>query len=787
MMRLFMKGKPWLPGVLILCSGKALPDTYDGLPPPATLKKSLSEYTLWLTLEVNGRDNESVVPVTVRQDRYLVDAEILRHNHVLVSQQASGKQDVSELRGVKVSYDSGRQKLLLSVPDSWLPVQSLGRTGSASAMAWSSSGILLNYDAYSSDGKGEGYSALWLEQRWFTERGYLTDTGTLRHQWARSEYGQAQNYIRYDTTWRFSDADRLISYQAGDVISNSLSWSNSVRFGGVRISRSFEIRPDLVTYPLLNWSGTASVPGSLDLFINGYKASSYNVIAGPWTLINTPYINGAGEATVVTTDALGRQVSTSIPFYVSNRLLRPGLSDFDFTVGALRHNYGIRNSDYGATAGSGYYRYGLTDNVTLSAESEASSDLVKFGAGADVSAPRFGTVSLSASQSSTGSSGQQYSIGYSWFSPAFSASLSHVERTAGFSDLSVYNTRATLSRRTEQATVTLVPFGHAAGNIGLGYFDITARDGTRTRLANLSWSYGLWGNSSLHLALNKDLDANGISGQLQVTIPIGSVGTLTAGSQRSSNGGGMLRTLNYSQSTPVAGGLGWNLAASDGPDRYTQVDLTYKHRYTTLSGGVNGLTGNRLRWFDASGSVVWMDNSLFASNKINDAFIVVSTSGYPDVPVLYENQQVGRTDRSGHLLIPSVSAWYPARLTIDPMGLPASIQTPLVEQRIAVREGGGALINFPLLKTQPILLRLRDAAGHPLPLGIPVTEIHSGKIALTGYGGEAWFDNVPSESVFTLTVEGKECRQAVALKRSFSQLQPEPLTCPILISRKVSQ
>ena len=38
------------------------------------------------------------------------------------------------------------------------------------------------------------------------------------------------------------------------------------------------------------------------------------------TLTNVPFINGAGEAVVVTTDALGRQVSTSVPFYVTSTL-----------------------------------------------------------------------------------------------------------------------------------------------------------------------------------------------------------------------------------------------------------------------------------------------------------------------------------------------------------------------------------------------------------------------------------------------------------------------------------
>ena len=38
--------------------------------------------------------------------------------------------------------------------------------------------------------------------------------------------------MRYDTLWKHSDSDQMISYQAGDVVSNALTWSSSVRMGG---------------------------------------------------------------------------------------------------------------------------------------------------------------------------------------------------------------------------------------------------------------------------------------------------------------------------------------------------------------------------------------------------------------------------------------------------------------------------------------------------------------------------------------------------------------------------
>lgn len=50
---------------------------------------------------------------------------------------------------------------------------------------------------------------------------------------------------------------------------------------------------------------------------------------------------------MVTTDALGRQVSTTLPFYVTSSLLQQGLSDYSVAAGSLRRDYAVRDFSYG--------------------------------------------------------------------------------------------------------------------------------------------------------------------------------------------------------------------------------------------------------------------------------------------------------------------------------------------------------------------------------------------------------------------------------------------------------
>jgi hypothetical protein len=80
-----------------------------------------------------------------------------------------------------------------------------------------------------------------------------------------------------------------------------------------------------------------------------------------------------------------------------------------------------------------------------------------------------------------------------------------------------------------------------------------------------------------------------------------------------------------------------------------------------------------------------MDGKVFAANQIDDAFAVVRTGRQAGVPVMFENQVVGRTGRSGHLLVPWVASHYPGKFSIDPGSLPLEVEPKSVEQRVVVR------------------------------------------------------------------------------------------------------
>ncbi|MBU1330753.1 MAG: fimbria/pilus outer membrane usher protein [Gammaproteobacteria bacterium] len=745
---------------------------------------SAQELQLYLELVVNHLPTGRVIGVVERDGRYFVERdELLAVGVQLDAQQTDAVLALDEITGLRSEYDEGMQRLLLVLPSAWLPHQEIGsRQLFDRTAAQSSPGALLNYDLYYSDTAGASRSvSAWMEQRVFNGYGLLSNTGIWRRSFNFD--GRNDGYSRYDTSWRYDQQDSLHSYVAGDLVSGALTWNSAVRLGGVQVARNFALRPDLITYPLPSFSGDAAVPSSVELFINNARVSSDNLEPGPFTLNNVPFISGAGQATVVTTDVQGRRVSTSVPFYVTDQLLQKGLSDYSISAGALRKAYGIEDFAYGSFASSASLRHGISDSFTLEGHVETGEDLRLAGAGGSMAVGRWGTLSSALAGSRfEGRTGQQYSLSYSYYSPRFGVAMQHIQRSPNYADLSVVSALENtvvgrfLPARSDQLTFSFSPAG--LGSIGVGYFDLRNGAGQQTRLLNLSWSRSFSGNVSVYGAFNRLLGESGYSAQLQLVIPFDLHTSFTAGIERNSQGGHTQR-VSYSRSAPSDGGLGYNLGYASGANDFMQASAAWRASQAQLQAGVYRDEGRHTYWGDLSGSLVLMDNALFASNRIDDAFVLVDTDGYADVPVRFEHQLLGRTDRNGHLLVPWVPSYYRGHYEIDPLGLPVNVRTPDVRQSLAVHRGSGARLPFDLREVSAASIVLADEQGQFLPRGSKVERVGGREPAYVGWDGLVYFEELDEQNDLRVSLAGGgQCEVRVSLPaQTRDVLVLGPLTC----------
>ncbi|ALJ15213.1 fimbria/pilus outer membrane usher protein [Sphingopyxis macrogoltabida] len=748
------------PGGAYAANGDRRLDGYADLPPPVRpddVAKLAAEQRLELELFVNGLQTGIVAAVVKQGGRFRMRAGDLRRAGLLF--EAPGDMlFLDELEGVRADYDALTQQLHLTVSPEYLPAQRLGGADREFRPAQYDMGALLNYDLYVTGGnRGSVQASLWHEARIFGSAGIFSTTGAIRT-------GAGKRYVRFDSYWRWSDERSMTTIEAGDIITRTLPYAPAVRLGGIQVSRDFSVRPDIITYPLPEFAGNAALPSTVDLVVDGQRIAGSRVNPGPFTLGTLPPINGYGQANLIVTDMHGRSVATALPFYVSSALLRPGLTDYSVAAGAFRRNYGIRNFDYGGFAVSASARHGVTRGLTLEVRAEVADDMRLAGGGAVVKLGNFGTVSAAYSRSfGSNANGGQLDLSYEYQARGFSIGLRHTRRGSGYLDLGLLdrgNRGDRPGRERLSAATASVSLG-SAGTLGIGYFELRQERGRDARLANLAWAIPLWGESRVYASLSRDFIDRSWSGALTLSIPLGG-GTLNAGVAQDQDGRTGVRA-DYSRPVPTEGGFGWNASAvsEDGGSPYLRGDVIWRTQPVQLRAGAYGrddVTG----WFGASGSLVLMDGSLFAANRVSDAFAVVSTNGEPGIPVRYENQLIGTTNSKGQLLVPAASAYYPARYDIDTLDLPANVQTPVVSQRVAIAAGSGHVIRFPVAHMAAARATLRDAAGAVIPAGAAVT-INGDRSTYVGWDGLLFIEQVAADNRIAVSLpDGTTCHAAFA-------------------------
>ncbi len=98
--------------------------------------------------------------------------------------------------------------------------------------------------------------------------------------------------MRLESKWQYVDPEKVRIYTLGDFISNSSDWGSSVRLAGLQWSSAYTQRGDIVTSALPQFSGSAALPSTLDLYVNQQKIYSGLVPSGPFDVKQLPFISG---------------------------------------------------------------------------------------------------------------------------------------------------------------------------------------------------------------------------------------------------------------------------------------------------------------------------------------------------------------------------------------------------------------------------------------------------------------------------------------------------------------
>lgn len=694
---------------------------------------------IYLEAVINGTSTQTIARFRLRDGRLSATADELHSIGIRTDDlrpDASGLIALDGVVGLRYAYDVRTQQAQLTLDDARRVPNVLSFQTKPRVPPSSGTGLVVNYDAYlqpTTLGGGGASLGLFSEQRFFHPGGVLANSGV-----GTFDAG-THRYTRLDTNWSHSDADRLTTLSLGDTVSASLAWSRSVRLGGIQWRRNFALRPDLVTYPLPVLGGSAAVPTAVDLYVNSVRQFTGQVGSGPFVVNSAPAITGAGQAVIVVKDALGRDVVTSVPLYIDTRLLSAGLFDYAIEAGFLRNNYGTRSFDYASSpALSTSLRYGLTGHLTLEGHAEATRGVANAGGGALMRLGQGGVLSGAAAFSQGGGqTGAQGTVGYQYRTPALNIDVLGTRTVGTYQDLASA-AGSPFFRSLLRATVS-VPAGRT-GSVAASYIGMSDPLTGSSRIVSLSYSTQLGRDFSIAASAYQDLAERRARGVLMtLTMALGN-DTSTAASVGSDRGRASA-TVSAVRTPDYAGGFGWQLQANQtGGDRRSLAQLNYRGRYGDAFVAAQEINGQTSTALDMAGSLVFMDGDVLPGRRINDGFALVTTEGVPNVPVTYENRLMGRTNASGHLLVPDLVSYENNHVAIDPLVLPVNAKLATSAVTIAPADRSGVLARFRIETFRGAQLRLVDTRGQPLPAGSTATLVQTGQRNPIGYDGLAFID-----------------------------------------------
>lgn len=652
--------------------------------------------TLLLDLCINDRC-VGVAPVIARGDDVLIDKEALivaGIDTAGVVAEHLGERDFISIRalnhGSTFKVDRTLLRLDLTLRPDRLPRQNVSldqrEVGEAGPQPWTA---FVNYAAtvgerdernlFLDTAVGRGNAALRTTGQWLSSEGWQRGL-------SRFEYDQPAAMRKWTVGDQFATGRDPL---AGGVL-----------IGGFGVERAFETDPYLVTFPRPYYSGVLESPGTVEVYANGTLVGRRDLSAGPFTLESLGIQPGRNDVRVIVRDPFGNrsELATQTYYGGSPRLLARGLSEYAVRVGVPREDGGLGNAGYlRDTTWQAWYRRGLNDLITLGGRVEGNEHLRNGGLDTAFSTP-FGEFALAAATSDDDIAGRGHAWGanYTFGTQAWSMGLG--SRRASDDYRALGDASASLLgalREDDYAFLAFSPAQRLSIQLNAGRQRRDALPAERT--AGMTATLRLWDRGNLYFSLlrrESDLFED-TTAQLNFSIALDrdSV-TLTArrneldGTTRHGYG------VDARRSRPTDTGFGYTVslrrdAAFD--SQYAQAEYQGVHgRYALEAEHYEGNEG-RVRGM-ASGALVALGGRVFATPPLDTGFALVRVPGVANVPILRENQVVGRTDAHGDLLVRELLPFHANKLAFDTAKIPAGYEVGTPQRNVQVWRNTGTLV-----------------------------------------------------------------------------------------------
>lgn len=660
-----------------------------------------------------------------------------------------------------VDFDSNQLRLVIEIPQA--KMEKTAR-GAVHPDLWDKgiNGLLLGYNinSYQTDTRGEKYDSLYaglnaqlnLNGWYFKHEGFYNSNDDI------SEYKSISNYVQRDIP-QIKGRVRI-----GEMNTSTLSF-NTLPIVGAELFNDNQMLPVSRQGYAPEIRGIAKTNAKVTVRQNSQIIYETTVTPGEFVIDDLYPTGASGDLDVLVVEADGttqsfKAIYTSIP-----ELLRAGAHNYHLAVGKVEDD----SLSYNPFLLQGSYQRGLNNYVTGYTGLQYSPKYTSILLGTAWNTP-LGALSTDVTQSWTDLplngkvlSGQSYQIGFSKFVPNTQTNLS----IAAYR----YATENYFDYQTALRSIDAEEKGLPSYNIWRpkNRFNITVNQNLPAGWGQVyatGYTQEYWNNeeSDLQFQLGysnnfRFINYNVSAGRVRdtrgnmdtnwlfnVSMPLSvrkqpvniSAGISDNYGNQSQNGS---VSTTFGNNSEFSAGL--NINSSENSDTqlslnggyrspFSNITATYGHSndYKNLS---LGLQGTIVSWKDGIAFTPYTGDT-FAIVEAKDAY-GAKVGNYPGI----------RIDHWGHAAVPYLTPYSMNEISIDPKGLPQSIELDGTKARVAPYKSAISKIQFNTRKGYPLLITAKTADGGVIPFGSDVQTSLGTSVGSVGQMGQI-FANVDQKT-----------------------------------------
>lgn len=518
--------------------------------------------------------------------------------------------------------------------------------------------------------------------------------------------GNVENYVRLNSAVYRDFRDRKERIIIGDFVAPAKDFLGGELLGGISFSKNYNLDPYYIYKPTFDVKGAVPYRSEIQVLLDGITIRREYLQPGEFELKNLYYYGGERNIEVMIKDPFGRVERLQYPYYFADDFIKSQEFEYSYNFGFIRKNHGIESNNYAEPIIVFVNRYGLSNNINIGLGGEIGDDKYTLSPSASLFKVGLGALGMTTYLNKNRDSDGIKTAGilsYSYYKERFGIKANYTKLENSFQSISFDNKGANIN--------FISQIGGSYYNQWLGSINLDVflknyfQKGTQKEIV-LGYSKSFFKNTNFYATGRTFLDQPkgyeiflGFSYYPEKEHTLSFIGLYQKGMQNNA--------VQLQKSAPIGEGLSYRISIEN--NRVNSSDMNYLYPYVeyrtpwniiTADIGVSEKGGKYSEnyIFSASGALAYVNKHFGLTRPIDDSFALIKVDELKDIPILFENQVVAKTNKQGYVFVPSLNSYNDNRIVIETKNIPMNYD--ILKEKIIISPPYryGACISFPINK-----------------------------------------------------------------------------------------